>query len=296
MRLLIVTGISGAGKSRAVNALEDMGWLCVDNLPPRLAPAFAQLLRNAAEPVSGAPAKSSNFVGRRAAIVMDARAGAAFSEVYGALDALRAEGQAYELLFLEADDETLSRRFKETRRQHPLCAQQPGLGVSEAIAAERRLLEPLRACASITLDTSQLSPAQCRARIVERFAENPQRTLRVRLCSFGFKAGTPRDCDLLFDVRCLPNPFYVPELKERTGLEPDVYDYVLSFEESRELLNKIQDMLLFLLPLYQKEGKNTLSAAFGCTGGRHRSVVFAEVVAEAVRGAGYEAHVEHRDI
>ena len=284
MRLLIVTGLSGAGKSRAVNALEDMGWFCVDNLPPRLAPTFAQLLQSAAEPVP------------LAAVVMDARAGGAFADVYWALDTLRAEGHAYELLFLDAADEVLGRRFKETRRQHPLCGQNPALGLSEAIAAERRLLDPLRRRADIILDTSQIGPTACRNRIVELFAENPGRAILVHVNSFGFKAGTPRDCDLLFDVRCLPNPFYVPALKEHTGREACIRDFVLSFEESGALLQKLLDMLLFLLPLYQKEGKNVLTIAFGCTGGRHRSVLFAEEIGAAIRGAGYEVHVNHRDI
>ena len=282
MRLLIVTGMSGAGKSKVVDALEDIGWFCADNLPPRLAPTFAKLLQEG----GGYP---------RAAIVMDLRAGDLFRDVPWALDNMRSEGFAYELLFLDAADEVLERRFKETRRQHPLCSGDLSLGLSGAIAAERERLDALRQRADIILDTSQTSPTECRNRIVELYAERPQEAMHVRVTSFGFKAGTPRDCDLLFDVRCLPNPFYVPELKEHTGREGCIRDWVLAFEESQELLAKITDLLLFLLPLYQKEGKSSLTIAFGCTGGRHRSVLFAEETGRALNKAGFTAHVGHRD-
>ena len=283
MRLLIVTGLSGAGKSKVVDALEDIGWFCADNLPPRLAPTFAKLLQEAGEY-------------ERAAIVMDLRAGDLFRDVVWALDTLRGEGFACELLFLDAADEVLERRYKETRRQHPLCAGNPSLGLSGAIAAERERLDSLRQRADIILDTSQVSPTDCKNRIIELYADRPQEAMHVRVTSFGFKAGTPRDCDLLFDVRCLPNPFYVPELKEHTGREDCIRDWVLAHEESWALLAKLTDLLLFLLPLYQKEGKSSLTIAFGCTGGRHRSVLFAEEVGRALREAGFTAHVGHRDI
>jgi len=283
MRLLIVTGMSGAGKTKVINALEDIGWFCADNLPPRLAPTFAKLLQEAGEY-------------ERAAIVMDLRAGDLFRDVAWALDALRGEGFACELLFLDAADEVLERRFKETRRQHPLCGQNPALGLSGAIAAERALLGSLRRRSDIILDTSRTSPTDCKNRIVELYADRPQDAMHVRVISFGFKAGTPRDCDLLFDVRCLPNPFYVPELKEHTGREACIRDWILEYEESRVLLGKITDLLLFLLPLYQKEGKSSLSIAFGCTGGRHRSVLFAEEAGKALKEAGFGVSVGHRDI
>ena len=283
MRLLIVTGLSGAGKTKVVNALEDIGWFCADNLPPRLAPTFAALLQTAAEYP-------------RAAVVMDARAGGGLKDAAWALDTLRDEGFACELLFLDAADEVLERRFKETRRQHPLCGRNPALSLSEAIAAERERLGGLRQRAGVVLDTSQMSPADCKNRIVELYADRPQGAMHVRVASFGFKAGAPRDCDLLFDVRCLPNPFYVPELKERTGREACVRDWVLAHEESRALLGKLTDLLLFLLPLYQKEGKSALTIAFGCTGGKHRSVLFAEETGRALKEAGFAVHVGHRDI
>ena len=282
MRLLIVTGMSGAGKSKVVDALEDIGWFCADNLPPRLAPTFAKLLQ-----------EGGGYT--RAAIVMDLRAGDLFRDVPWALENMRSEGFDCELLFLDAADEVLERRFKETRRQHPLCSSDLALGLSSAIAAERDRLDALRQQADIILDTSQLSPADCRSRIVELYAQSAREAMHVRVISFGFKAGTPRDCDLLFDVRCLPNPFYVPELKEHTGREDCIRDWVLAFEESKKLLAKITDLLLFLLPLYQKEGKSALTIAFGCTGGRHRSVLFAEETGQALNEAGFAAQIGHRD-
>ena len=283
MRLLIVTGMSGAGKSKVVDALEDIGWFCADNLPPRLAPTFAKLLQDAG-------------VYQRAAIVMDLRAGGLFRDLPWALDNMRGEGFSCELLFLDAADEVLERRFKETRRQHPLNAANPALSLTEAISMERERLDILRQRADIVLETSQTSPTDCRNRIVELYADRPQEAMHVRVTSFGFKAGTPRDCDLLFDVRCLPNPFYVPELKEHTGREACIRDWVLACEESRALLEKITDLLLFLLPLYQKEGKSALTIAFGCTGGKHRSVLFAEEAGRALREAGFAVNVGHRDI
>lgn len=280
MRLLIVTGMSGAGKSRAVNALEDFGYFCVDNLPPRLTLTFARLLKESE--------------GReRVAVVMDARAGGAFLDVFWALDTLKAEGFGYELLFLDAADETLERRYKETRREHPLRASNPAMGLAEAISSERKLLEPLRAQADMYVDTSALSPAECRGRMAELFAESSGEELRVHINSFGFKHGAPRDSDLLFDVRCLPNPFYIPELKEKTGLDQAIEDYVFSFPESRELFEKLLDMLLFPLPLYRREGKSSLVISIGCTGGRHRSVLFARRLGEELERAGTPAHVTH---
>lgn len=279
MRLLILTGLSGAGKSKVVDALEDIGWFCVDNLPPRLAPTFANLLEETGEYT-------------HAAIVMDLRAGDMFQDIFAALD----EMQTCELLFLEASDEVLAQRFQETRRQHPLCAQSPSLGLIEAIAQERSMLEKLHARADITIDTSSLSPADCKNKITALFAENARQAMQVHVKSFGFKAGTPRDCDLLFDVRCLPNPFYVPELKAHTGQETCVREYVLSFEQSRTLLTKITDLLAFLLPMYQQEGKSSLTISFGCTGGKHRSVLFAEEISHTLKAQGYAVHINHRDV
>ncbi len=291
MRLLIVTGLSGAGKTKGVNALEDIGWFCVDNLPPRLAPTFAALLQSASAKGEADSLRNCS----RAAVVMDARAGT-YLDVMQALEALREAGFACELLFMDAEDTVLERRFKETRRQHPLSANNPALGLSEAIAEERRMLGGLRQRADITIDTTQMRPTDCKNRILELYSDHPQGALHVHINSFGFKSGTPRDCDLLFDVRCLPNPFYIPELKEHTGVEPCIRDFVLAHEESRELLKKLRELLLFLLPLYQKEGKSTLTVAFGCTGGRHRSVLFAEEIGQCLKDAGYMVYIKHKNL
>ena len=284
MRLLIVTGLSGAGKSQAVDTLEDLGYFCVDNLPPRLTLTFIQLLASADEPRE------------RVAVVMDARAGGTFLDVFWALNALRAEKIVYELLFLDAADETLERRYKETRRQHPLCGENPALSLPEAVKAERELLAPLREQADLYVDTSSLSPADFRGRVTELFAESSQDVMRIHVNSFGFKHGAPRDSDLLFDVRCLHNPFYIPELKDHTGLEDVIAAYVFSFPEAAALFDKILDMLLFLLPLYRREGKSILTVSFGCTGGKHRSVLFARRLAEELKRRNFPVHVKHRDL
>ncbi|MDR1734866.1 MAG: RNase adapter RapZ [Oscillospiraceae bacterium] len=284
MRLLIVTGMSGAGKSIVTDALEDMGWFCADNLPPSLAPTFVRLLESAAEPVEDC------------AIVMDARAGSSFEEAALILDGMRTEGTVFSVLFLDAPDEVLERRYKETRRQHPLLARQPSLGLSGAIAAERKLMEPLRARADYYLDTGNLRPSECKERMAELFAAGTQGVMQIHLNSFGFKNGAPHDADMIFDVRCLPNPFYIAELKAHTGLEKCIEDFVFSFPESREMYNRIQDLLLFSLPLHKKEGKSSLTISFGCTGGKHRSVLFTRLLGEKLKEDGWPVHVSHRDI
>lgn len=284
MRLLVVTGMSGAGKSKVIDALEDLGYFCVDNLPPRLAPTFATLITGASEPRE------------LAAVVMDARAGDSFSGLVWALDKLTEDNVPYKVVFLDASDDVLRRRYKETRRQHPLCAQRPELGLSGAIAAERTMLLPLRGRADYYFDTSDLSPTECKNRVIELFSEEGSTDMHIHMMSFGFKHGAPRDADLLFDVRCLPNPFYIPELKTHSGLEFVIEDYVFSFDESRAYFDKMLDLLLFSLPLYQKEGKSALTVAFGCTGGMHRSVLFARRTGEELLKRGYSVHLEHRDL
>jgi UPF0042 nucleotide-binding protein len=284
MRLLIVTGMSGAGKSKVIDALEDIGYFCVDNFPPRLTPTFAKLICSSKEQYE------------LVAMVMDARAGAAFDDVFWALDQLKENSIAFEVVFLDASDEVLRRRYKETRRQHPICAQQPALGLSGAISAERNLLAGLRTKADLYINTSDLSLADCKTRIAQLFSENADDTLQIHFTSFGFKNGTPRDCDLLFDVRCLPNPFYEPHLKTHSGLEDVIDAYVFSFEESQKLFAMMRDLLLFSLPLYQKEGKRSLSVAVGCTGGMHRSVLFARRLASVLQEKNYTVHITHRDL
>ena len=276
---VFITGMSGAGKSRAINALEDMGYYCVDNLPASLATTFADL-------VSQSRDKLSNV-----AIVIDMRDGENVGvELSAALRELTERGIAYKVLFLEASVPILVRRYRETRRRHPL-AHSTGSDVASAIERERELLTPLRSMADYIIDTSNSTPAQLRERIVSLFSTEKSSGMAISCVSFGFKYGVPTDADLVFDVRCLPNPFYVDELKHHTGLEEPVKKFIFSHKSSNEFLGKIIDFIDYALPLYAEEGKSQLVIAIGCTGGRHRSVAFAQAVADHI---GAEAI--HRDI
>ncbi|MDI7250701.1 MAG: RNase adapter RapZ [Bacillota bacterium] len=277
-RLVIITGLSGAGKSLAVRALEDLGFFCVDNLPPELIPKFAELCQQ----------------GRiqRVALVVDIRGGEFFGEVFSALEHLESVGFPYQILFLEASDEVLVRRYKETRRLHPLA---PHGGVLEGIQEERRRLQELRGKAHIVLDTSDLSPQKLREEITHLFTGR-RRGLIVVIRTFGYKHGVPRDADLVFDVRFLPNPNYVEDLRPLDGTDPRVRDYVLRWPVSRRFLRLLGGLLRFLLPQYVAEGKTQLTLAVGCTGGRHRSVVVAEYLADFIRRLGHTVLTEHRDI
>ncbi len=283
MDLILVTGLSGAGKSRVVDALEDIGYFCVDNMPPKLMATFAQLLLNSREKRE------------KVAIVTDIRVGGSFGDLFNAMVELKNMGCNPKLLFIDAADNVLVRRYKETRRKHPLLEKYNG-SIVEALAAERAILEPAKSIADYVIDSSHMTPTECKNRISEMFLENPQNAMKVHCMSFGFKYGIPNDSDLLFDVRCLPNPFYVPELKERTGLEESVKSFVLKYDEAQGLLAKLYDLLDYLIPLYIKEGKSQLVISIGCTGGRHRSVVFAQLLKEHLDKLGCVATVHHRDI
>ena len=247
MELLIVTGLSGAGKTRVINALEDIGFYCVDNIPPALLGGFADLCYS--------PAAHHG----RSAIVMDSRSGKMFRELPHALEELRCRHIPYRILFLEASAEVLLRRYKETRRRHPLLDECDGC-LEDAIREERRLLKPIRDAADYIIDTTSLSPSQLRGRIVTIF-EGETTPMLISCQSFGFRNGLPQDADLVFDVRCLPNPYYVPELKEHDGTEGPVRDYVMNAPESHEMLQKLEELLAFSIPLYQREGKSQLWAA-----------------------------------
>ena len=282
MELIIVTGLSGAGKSKVVNTLEDLGYFCVDNVPPQMLEKFAQLGR------------TSQGNAQRMAMVVDSRGGEMFADFTGALRRLREEGYPFRLLFLDADDEILLRRYKEGRRRHPLL-ERSALTIEDAIRQERDLLAQARQEADFVFDTSLTTPAQLRERVVETFLSTPAQGMTVQCISFGFKHGLPMEADLVFDVRCLPNPFYVPELKEHTGLEAPVRDYVMAAPQRRELLQRLFDLVDFLLPLYLQEGKSRLTIAVGCTGGRHRSVAFAQAIGEHLREGGAPVVITHRD-
>ncbi len=281
MKLLIVTGLSGAGKSKAVEMLEDIGFACIDNMPPQLLPAFGQLVLKTEE------------TDLKTAVVVDSRA-KKFQDTIEALDQLKDMGVDCRILFLDADDAVLIRRFKETRRRHPLSAEFDS--VEDAIAAERKLTRAIRDRADFTIDTSHMAPKQLKERIANIFLGSVQDALQVQCMSFGFKYGIPADADLVFDVRCLPNPYYIPELKNLTGLDQEVHDYVMQFPESTAFLQKLMDLLDFTIPLYAKEGKSELVLAFGCTGGKHRSVTFAQEVYQHLASTKNSATVTHRDI
>lgn len=283
MDFLIVTGLSGAGKSRAVDALEDIGFYCVDNVPPQLISKVAEICLAGNSKIS------------RVAVVTDLRGGDMFYGLFEELDEMRDKGLTYKLLFLDASDAELIRRYKETRRRHPLSGVVNG-GVSEAIRNERVLLRPARERADYVIDTTHLSANELKQRMNNIFLDSIQNGMLINVMSFGFKYGSPSEADLVFDVRCLPNPFYVDALKSKTGLDPEVREYVMDSPNSKELLDKLRDLVGFLVPLYQKEGKSQLVIAMGCTGGKHRSVTFAELLYQFLAERGFNVRVVHRDI
>ncbi|HBT64693.1 MAG TPA: RNase adapter RapZ [Ruminococcaceae bacterium] len=283
MEFIIVTGLSGAGKSRVVTALEDIGYYCVDNMPPKLLPKFAELCIQSEENLS------------RVAIVVDVRGGQTFGALFDALTSIRQMGSNYKILFLDCDDQVLARRYKETRRQHPLVS--AGINnVQDAIAAERELLKTLFDRADYLINTSFLSPSQLKERITELFLGSATQAMMVQCLSFGFKYGYPSEADLVFDVRCFPNPFYEPELKNKTGLDKDVRDFVMETDEVRGFKKRLYEFMDYMLPLYRNEGKSQLVIAIGCTGGKHRSVALAEALRCHISQAGYRTMVNHRDI
>ena len=281
MQFLIITGMSGAGKSHCVKYFEDIGFYCVDNLPPSLIPTFAMLSR-----------QSGNM--EKIALIVDIRGGEMFKELFPALEQLTMLEIPYRILFLDASDEVLIKRFKETRRMHPLA--QEGR-VQDGITQEREILRPVRARADVLLDTSNMLPRQLREAIVRQFVEGRVHTgLTVNIRSFGFKYGLPLDADLVFDVRFIPNPYYIDNLKPLTGLDVAVSDYVMAQPESVTFLDKLMDMVLFLMPHYVKEGKSQLVIAIGCTGGKHRSVTLACRLGSLLEAIDTTVVLEHRDI
>ena len=282
MNFLIVTGLSGAGKSMAVNALEDIGFFCIDNIPVDLLPRIVDFALQGENQLS------------RVAVVMDVRGVRNSDQLEQALADLDEKKIEYEILFLDANSNTIQRRDKETRRQHPISVTDH-VSIEEAIERERRLLQPLRSRAKYVIDTSLLSAAQNKERVCGLFLDKGKSPMALTVVSFGFKYGLPQEADLVLDVRCLPNPFYVPELKNLTGMEQPVVDYVMAAPESQELLRRYESMLEYALPLYVKEGKSQLMIAVGCTGGKHRSITFARKIGEFCQKLGYEPSIQHRD-
>lgn len=284
MEILVISGLSGAGKSCAASCLEDIGYYTVDNMPAAIIPKFAEF--------------SAESDGRydRVALVNDIRGGVdSFQELLEVIDRLREGGTVCRLLYLKADTQSIIKRYKETRRRHPLM--ESGATIEDAVKRETELLRPLRERADFVIDTTQLSAAKLRGELYRLFAEKGQQSrMSINVVSFGYKYGVPLEADLVFDVRFMPNPYYVPELRYQTGMNDDVYNYVFSFPQTKEFLSKLEQMLAFLLPLYQEEGKAVLVVAVGCTGGRHRSVSIARAVTEYLNKLGYAAYENHRDI
>ncbi len=283
MRFIIVTGLSGAGKSEATNTLEDMGYFCVDNLPPKLIKKFAEVCKQSQGSID------------KVALVMDIRGGIFFDDLFESLSELSREQFQYEILFLDTSDEVLVKRFKEKRRSHPLA---PGGRVITGIELERQKLREVKDKADVIIDTSKYAIKDLREEMARKFGdkEMPEKQMAITILSFGFKYGIPVDSDLVFDVRFIPNPFYIPELKPFSGNYEPVKNYVMDQIETQTFLEKANDMFEFLIPNYQKEGKRQLIISIGCTGGRHRSVAIANSIYETLHSNNHDVYVEHRDI
>ena len=285
MRFVIVTGMSGGGKRTALKMLEDMGFFCVDNLPIPLLEKFVELIAMPNKEIS------------KVALGLDVRTDQSFSDAEKSLEKLRQIGYKYEILFMEASDNVLIKRYKESRRMHPLASYEGGR-VEDGIHKERTVLEDMRKRADYVIDTSNLLTRELKVELDRIFLRNEEyNSLMVNVMSFGFKNGIPSDADLVFDVRFLPNPFYIDELKHCTGNDKPVQDYVMSFPEAETFLNKLTDMLLFLIPNYVKEGKYQLVVGIGCTGGKHRSVTLANELYKRLKNKGnYGLTIQHRDV
>ena len=282
MECLIISGMGGAGKSLSMDVLEDMGYYCVDNMPVALIPRFAELFM------------SSSAKYKRCAFVVDARGEGDFRTLFETLDALTAQKVTCRVLFLDCSDEVLINRYKASRRRHPLDTS--GKGIAAAVREERALLEPVRARADFLIDTTALQSSGLREHLQRLFGEGGDGSAMViSINTFGYKNGIPHESDLVFDVRCLKNPYYVPELRDLTGLDAPVYDYVFSTPEAGELARRLRELLQFLIPLYIREGKTSLVLSVGCTGGRHRSVAMGRRLQQDLEEAGWQAILRHRD-
>jgi UPF0042 nucleotide-binding protein len=282
MRFVIITGMSGAGRSLAAKAFEDMNYYCMDNLPPSLLSEFAKLCRESSKTIE------------RVAVVVDIRGGVFFKDLFESLETLQNEGIDYEIVFLDATDEILVKRFKEHRRPHPV---NPTGRIIEGINTERAMLREVKDKSDYILDTSSFTNALLKEELNEIFLKgNIQKNITISIVSFGFKRGIPVDCDLIFDVRFLPNPHYIEELQPLNGNDKEVQNYVMDFEQSKVFLEKLEDMMKFLIPYYQKEGKTQLVIGIGCTGGKHRSVTIANLLGDRIGCENYRTVITHRDV
>ena len=280
MEFLIITGMSGAGKSRAASSLEDLGFYCVDNMPPELIPKFAEICINAEY--------------EKVVLVMDIRTARDFEKIFVGISEAEKIGCSFKILFLDAKNSILINRYKETRRKHPM--DKGGTSIIESISKERELLEPLRVRADFKVDTSTLNTSRLRDHMLKLFLDESSRTLIVNVLTFGFKHGAPAEADLMFDVRFLPNPYYEKDLREKNGTQKEVLDYVFLNGVAEEFMVKLRDMVDFLIPKYIDEGKTSLVIAIGCTGGKHRSVAIGENMLAHVLKSGINAVINHRDI
>lgn len=281
MQFTIVTGMSGSGKTRVIRYLEDMGYFCIDNMPPVLIPKFSEML-------TSANGKFSSI-----ALVIDVRVGEMINELIDQINILKAKGYDVRILFLNADDETLVKRYKETRRSHPIYNKD---GLLASIRQERRMLEKLLNASDYVIDTSGMSNSRLLEELKEIYCRDNKQKISINVMAFGFKYGMPLDADLVFDVRCFPNPFYIEELKYKTGNDKEVQDYVMSFPTAVTFMEKLNDMIDFLIPLYEEEGKVSLTVAIGCTGGKHRSVTMTNKLADYLKERNYTVNVTYRDI
>ena len=285
MEFVVLTGLSGAGKTNALHAMEDIGFYCVDNLPPLLLETFYDLCDN-----------STDKRMKKVAVAVDARSGDMFTEIPDVLSRMRVEGKRFKVLFLDAKPDTLLNRYKETRRKHPLLGELAAGTVEDAVSLECELMKSVKEMADYVIDTTYMVPQQLRERVNTMFADDRDDSLLVTFVSFGFKYGIPLGADLIFDVRCLKNPFYIKELKPLTGLDEAVRDYVMGFESSVEYLKRVTDYLDFTIPLYKQEGKSELVIGVGCTGGRHRSVTIARLLNAHLIEHDQRSAIHHRDI
>lgn len=285
MEFVIISGMSGAGKTSALHIMEDIGYYCVDNIPTSLLQTLYKLCKD-----------SSDKAMKRIAVVVDVRGNGDYEVMYDDLENFKKNNEGVSILYIDAKVDSLIVRYKETRRRHPLTERLKDGSVAAAVKEEQRLLVPVKTLADYSIDTTFMSIKQLRERIISMFLENSSNSIMITFMSFGFKYGIPLESDLIIDVRCLPNPFYIAELKEHTGLEKCIQDYVLDSEETQEFVKRLIDWLDYSLPLYLKEGKSELVVGIGCTGGKHRSVTIAELLDNYFMEKGYKCIVQHRDV
>lgn len=285
MEFVIISGMSGAGKTSALHIMEDIGYYCVDNIPTSLLQTLYKLCKD-----------SSDKAMKRVAVVVDVRGNGDYEVMYDDLENFKKNNEGVSILYIDAKVDSLIVRYKETRRRHPLTERLKDGSVAAAVKEEQRLLVPVKTLADYSIDTTFMSIKQLRERIISMFLDNSSNSIMITFMSFGFKYGIPLESDLIIDVRCLPNPFYIAELKEHTGLEKCIQDYVLDSEETQEFVKRLIDWLDYSLPLYLKEGKSELVVGIGCTGGKHRSVTIAELLDNYFMEKGYKCIVQHRDV